>query len=588
MRAAAGRPHPGARIETHDRPAVDQGRQRRPHPGARIETPFCRIAGTSSPVAPTRGRGSKRCRGHLPAGVGMSPPPGGADRNVCKTSRLRPGPRSPPPGGADRNGPQRTSIMLMAGRPHPGARIETTILICSGVNASVAPTRGRGSKRQRRDGTTQGFQSPPPGGADRNIGTDPRAAQASMSPPPGGADRNVSGRKVTRTEKNVAPTRGRGSKPESLAMASDPTRSPPPGGADRNSILAILDGCTDSGRPHPGARIETVAALNIAIDGRVAPTRGRGSKRWMYRPMMAGPDVAPTRGRGSKHHGCGCPIEMLRSPPPGGADRNSNTGIDPANDPRSPPPGGADRNELKPYLSDRIRESPPPGGADRNDKSETLLASFRVSPPPGGADRNRHCPRPNRRGPQVAPTRGRGSKPELVADQRGGQRVAPTRGRGSKRDNPLAIAEGATGRPHPGARIETSVAVAPTSRPVVAPTRGRGSKHLHGANWRRPPRVAPTRGRGSKHLAPAAEADRTGGRPHPGARIETRSGSGMTWSKMVAPTRGRGSKRPQVMWTFDKTIVAPTRGRGSKRNNGWFDWAKREGRPHPGARIETA
>ncbi len=187
------------------------------------------------------------------------------------------------------------------------------------------------------------------------------------------------------------------------------------------------------GRPHPGARIETIATRPARPVSGVAPTRGRGSK-----PL--GPSgravrlVAPTRGRGSKQVGNVC--------------------FD-AGQP-SPPPGGADRNMLGVGSLSRRQPSPPPGGADRNQFSTAARNGAAGRPHPGARIETRRDGRPDCRR-RVAPTRGRGSKLPPVRASEPGKTVAPTRGRGSKHHPGAAVAIGGGGRPHPGARIETPI-----------------------------------------------------------------------------------------------------------------------------------
>ena len=163
--------------------------------------------------------------------------------------------------------------------------------------------------------------------------------------------------------------------------------SPPHGGADRNmeersGALAICR------RPLTGARIETERGDPSRYSFAVAPSRGRGSKR----PILAGGHnrrngrpltgarietssgfgshgsafVAPSRGRGSK------PATPVGYVPIA----------------TSPPHGGADRNPVIAGLQPTALGSPPHGGADRN----VLVSSWCVTM-------------------QVAPSRGRGSKP---------------------------------------------------------------------------------------------------------------------------------------------------------------------------------
>ncbi len=124
-------------------------------------------------------------------------------------------------------------------------------------------------------------------------------------------------------ERDVAPSRGRGSKPikdhPSMTMAT----SPPHGGADRN-MRGYSFNTADEGRPLTGARIETPCRAAPRCHAEVAPSRGRGSKRAFD---LDKPDVTDSRPL------TGARIETWRerrryaggrwSPPHGGADRNS-------------------------------------------------------------------------------------------------------------------------------------------------------------------------------------------------------------------------------------------------------------------------
>ncbi len=126
-----GRPFTGARIETvgRSRPWAPQGSPL--HGGADRNSMDCGTSRTS-PVAPSRGRGSK------PVGL-----------NAGSTND-----RSPLHGGADRNQLTRIVGGGTACRPFTGARIETLNKARELQLAHVAPSRGRGSKRQRRSTAT--------------------------------------------------------------------------------------------------------------------------------------------------------------------------------------------------------------------------------------------------------------------------------------------------------------------------------------------------------------------------------------------------------------------------------------------------
>ena len=183
--------------------------------------------------------------------------------------------------------------------------------------------------------------SPLHGGADRNYVGLHQPSDASRSPLHGGADRNMktdgalastegrpftgarietSARRCGGASRRVVPSRGRGSKHPRRALHRHARRSPLHGGADRNAALAMATTLA-AGRPFTGARIETPNHGGRREDGRVAPSRGRGSKQARPRrsgrcgrsPLHGGADrntaelgnvtcavVAPSRGRGSK------------------------------------------------------------------------------------------------------------------------------------------------------------------------------------------------------------------------------------------------------------------------------------------------
>ena len=141
---------------------------------------------------------------------------------------------------------------------------------------AVAPSRGRGSKLRDADelrhkhagrsltgarietctspprGTVR--WSLPHGGADRNSPKPPGRCPGTMSLPHGGADRNCDSA-LFWLRRVVAPSRGRGSKPNTA--------------------------------PRGGPRV-------------VAPSRGRGSKHLILDRLQIFFEVAPSRGRGSK------------------------------------------------------------------------------------------------------------------------------------------------------------------------------------------------------------------------------------------------------------------------------------------------
>jgi len=74
------------------------------------------------------------------------------------------------------------------------------------------------------------------------------------------------------------------------------------------------------GRPLTGARIETCVPVYRWLIDDVAPSRGRGLKRWGRGEGLLDGTVAPSRGRGLKRRPARYPRRYPRSPPHGGAD----------------------------------------------------------------------------------------------------------------------------------------------------------------------------------------------------------------------------------------------------------------------------
>ena len=184
----------------------------------------------------------------------------------------------------------------------------------------------------------------------------------------------------------VAPSRGRGSKQ--------------------------LKGCAksqDACRPFTGAWIETPRSCNRGGSLPVAPSRGRGSKL-IDRNLTSGTlQVAPSRGRGSKHALSCTACRIFRVAPSRGRGSKLAASLTYAFVHMSPLHGGVDRNRLF-----RLRHS---GGQGR--------------PFTGAWIETRHPARGCRRR-QVAPSRGRGSKPPYPSIFSAVRHVAPSRGRGSK------------------------------------------------------------------------------------------------------------------------------------------------------------
>ena len=204
----------------------------------------------------------------------------------------------------------------------------------------------------------------------------------------------------------VAPSRGRGSK-RILAHGPMSLRS----------------------RPLTGARIETT---NILLDGvrlLVAPSRGRGSKRItalttcanLCRPLTGARietlvrshyarhwQVAPSRGRGSKRHSRVAGTPRWSSPPHGGADRNPSAALKPIPEHGRPLTGARIETSFAAMHSAELL-SPPHGGADRNSPHGRGTTPGQRRPLTGARIETLCHPAP-RLLPQVAPSRGRGSK----------------------------------------------------------------------------------------------------------------------------------------------------------------------------------
>ena len=228
------RPFTGARIETGSvrQPPASSGR--RPFTGARIETPVCSGASSGRLVAPSRGRGSKRRAGGGPYRDAGRPFTGARIETSC---RRRPVPRrrSPLHGGADRNqvlrcrkcerrsvapsrgrGSKRAAPAFAAGRrlgrPFTGARIETRYLCSRDQCSGRRPFTGARIETRHRRIPSMTVRLPLHGGADRNPGNPVERGATGTSPLHGGADRNRLSLFLRSAGLHVAPSRERGSK----------------------------------------------------------------------------------------------------------------------------------------------------------------------------------------------------------------------------------------------------------------------------------------------------------------------------------------------------------------------------------------
>ena len=120
--------------------------RRRPLTGAWIETSVSTSEPCQLAVAPSRGRGSKHVAHEALGALQPSPPHGGVDRNR-EEAYGRTAPKS---------------------RPLTGAWIETPKNARLIYLATVAPSRGRGSKHAELEHPVLVRVSPPHGGVDRN------------------------------------------------------------------------------------------------------------------------------------------------------------------------------------------------------------------------------------------------------------------------------------------------------------------------------------------------------------------------------------------------------------------------------------
>ena len=183
-------------------------------------------------------------------------------------------------------------------RPLTGARIETS------------PS---GSHRRPT-------MSPSHGGADRNPELIRPSQSRKRRPLTGRGSKQREDRERLR-DRQVALSRGRGSKHRQFRRHRRRHASPSHGGADRN-VVEVLGYGVLTGRPLTGARIETCPGARSLLRRLVALSRGRGSKP---SPPAFDPQdftVALSRGRGSKPARAPLPVAALPSPSHGGADRH--------------------------------------------------------------------------------------------------------------------------------------------------------------------------------------------------------------------------------------------------------------------------
>jgi len=206
------------------------------------------------------------------------------------------------------------------GRPLTGAWIETPPAPRTRPTPPVAPSRGRGSKPYAQCDSAQAPGRPLTGAWIETLASSIRTESRS-SPPHGGVDRNLQQSLITpkRTsrpltgawietsstaccpcDRQVAPSRGRGSKHRPTLQRVAGYASPPHGGVDRNPperIQARKPTC----RPLTGAWIETWDHESIWHRQACRPLTGAWIETTRCHPSTSRSSaVAPSRGRGSK------------------------------------------------------------------------------------------------------------------------------------------------------------------------------------------------------------------------------------------------------------------------------------------------
>ena len=263
---------------------------RRPFTGARIETASSPPTSRISPVAPSRGRGSKLGHGRLRVLLAVVAPSRGRGSKPTPARTARAACASPLHGGADRNRAEGQPRGHPGVAPSRGRGSKHVSVPNDDRIAEVAPSRARGSKLEHARTCGERQWSPLHGGADRNWNA--------MRPCPPMPRRPFTGARIETTKRRacyersvVAPSRGRGSKHVDARDRVAVGVSPLHGGADRNTF-SLRSVTFWNSRPFTGARIET-------------PRSGSPAAR---------PTVAPSRGRGSKHHRGGAEAQGRRRP----------------------------------------------------------------------------------------------------------------------------------------------------------------------------------------------------------------------------------------------------------------------------------
>ena len=290
----------------------------------RNKTRWRRLSPTT--VSLPRGSVDRNCCAHARTGPSQrSLPRGSVDRNrrIAGDAPLLTVAPSRERGSKHVTG-QSSGLKRLAGRSLAGAWIETRSFPTSRRCRCVAPSRERGSKRLQwsRSSSKSGVAPSRERGSKRlqwsrsssKSGVAPSRERGSKhlmrrfivvllaSLPRGSVDRNVDQRAIPRHRAHVAPSRERGSKPGRAAdLAFQPGVAPsrergskqptdgesavlqlslPRGSVDRNAWCLTARTSLFS-RSLAGAWIETLSGGGGGADGRVAPSRERGSKRWI-------------------------------------------------------------------------------------------------------------------------------------------------------------------------------------------------------------------------------------------------------------------------------------------------------------------
>ena len=403
-RTAPRRPLTGAWIETRSERAHGNRHEASPPHRGVDRNPDQRRKRCCLDVAPSQGRGSKlSASGQWSTPNTQSPPHRGVDRNGKSNVEKAKAVESPPHRGVDRNADIMQGVVRSLVAPSQGRGSKRRWRRRPRLAGVVAPSQGRGSKQERAEIIVAGNLSPPHRGVDRNRSTATRARRAGWSPPHRGVDRNVEIRHAVWTRQ----------------------LSPPHRGVDRNDIGAghrPLLSC----RPLTGAWIETSPAIGRWFGSRVAPSQGRGSKLDRLPRYGASKQSPPHRG---VDRNCEQVMPWLSTacrPLTGAWIETLARSIDPSKSSVAPSQGrGSKRGRARDQA--RRRRSPPHRGVDRNSFLTRMRPSARRRPLTGAWIET--CRRrPARQGALVAPSQGRGSKLEQLAERQNLRMSPPHRG----------------------------------------------------------------------------------------------------------------------------------------------------------------